>query len=58
MDKPVNMYRGTTMARIITDDSRNDSSRGFVGGYEMETLSLGLPFMVAFFGSWHNRIWF
>ncbi|MAJ24518.1 MAG: 2-keto-gluconate dehydrogenase [Rickettsiales bacterium] len=48
MDKPVNMHRGTTMAGIITDESRNDPSRGFVGGYEMETLSLGLPFMAAF----------
>ena len=53
-DKPVNMYRGTTMAGIITDESINDPSRGFVGGYEMETLSLGLPFMAAFLnpGAW------
>ncbi len=53
-DKPVNMYRGTTMAGIIQDESGNDPSRGFVGGYEMETLSLGLPFMAAFLdpGAW------
>ena len=53
-DKPVNMYRGTTMAGIIKDEGRNDPSRGFVGGYEMETLSLGLPFMAAFLdpGAW------
>ncbi|NIP26229.1 MAG: GMC family oxidoreductase [Phycisphaerae bacterium] len=53
-DKPVHMYRGTTMAGIITDESKNDPSRGFVGGYEMETLSLGLPFMAAFLdpGAW------
>jgi len=53
-DKPVNMYRGTTMAGIITDESRNDPSRGFVAGYEMETLSLGVPFMAAFLdpGAW------
>ena len=53
-DRPVHMYRGTTMAGIITDEGRNDPSRGFVGGYEMETLSLGLPFMVAFLnpGAW------
>ncbi len=53
-DKPVNMHRGTTMAGIITDESRHDPSRGFVGGYEMETLSLGLPFMAAFLnpGDW------
>jgi choline dehydrogenase-like flavoprotein len=53
-DKPVNMYRGTTMAGIVRDESRHDTSRGFVGGYEMETLSLGLPFMAAFLdpGAW------
>jgi choline dehydrogenase-like flavoprotein len=53
-DKPVNMYRGTTMAGIITDESGNDPSRGFVGGYELETLSLGVPFMAAFLnpGAW------
>ena len=53
-DKPVNMYRGTTMAGIIQDESRLDPKRGFVGGYEMETLSLGLPFMAAFLdpGAW------
>ncbi len=53
-DKPVNMYRGTTMAGIITDESRHDTSRGFAGGYEMETLSLGVPFMAAFLnpGAW------
>ena len=53
-DKPVHMYRGTTMAGIISDESRHDTSRGFAGGYEMETLSLGLPFMAAFLnpGAW------
>ncbi len=53
-DKPVHMYRGTTMAGIITDESRFDTSRGFVGGYELETLSLGVPFMAAFLnpGAW------
>jgi choline dehydrogenase-like flavoprotein len=53
-DRPVRMYRGTTMAGIITDESGNDPSRGFVGGYELETLSLGLPFMAAFLnpGAW------
>ena len=53
-DKPVNMHRGTTMAGIIQDEARHDPSRGFVGGYELETLSLGLPFMAAFLdpGGW------
>lgn len=42
------------MAGIIQDESIHDPSRGFVGGFEMETLSLGLPFMAAFLkpGAW------
>ena len=53
-DRPVHMFRGTTMAGVIQDESRHDPSRGFAGGYEMETLSLGLPFMAAFLdpGAW------
>ena len=53
-DKPVRMWRGTTMAGIISDEARNDPSRGFVGGFEMETLSIGIPFMAAFLnpGAW------
>ena len=53
-DRPVRMWRGTTMAGIIQDEARNDPARGFVGGYELETLSLGLPFMAAFLdpGGW------
>ena len=53
-EEPVRMWRGTTMAGIISDEARNDPSRGFVGGYEMETLSIGLPFMAAFLdpGAW------
>ena len=53
-DKPVKMWRGTTMAGVIQDESRLDAKRGFVGGYELETLSLGLPFMAAFLdpGAW------
>ncbi|MBT53021.1 MAG: 2-keto-gluconate dehydrogenase [Mameliella sp.] len=53
-DQPVRMWRGTTMAGIIQDEAINDPSRGFVGGYELETLALGLPFMAAFLdpGGW------
>ncbi len=53
-DKPVRMWRGTTMAGIIQDEAKHDPSRGFVAGYEFETLSLGLPFMAAFLdpGAW------
>lgn len=53
-DKPVRMYRGETMAGIIADNAINDPNRGFAGGYYMETLSLGVPFMAAFVepGTW------
>ena len=53
-EKPVKMWRGTTMAGIVRDEARLDPKRGFVGGYELETLSLGLPFMAAFLdpGGW------
>lgn len=52
--EPVRMWRGTTMAGIITDEAKFDPSRGFVGGYELETLSIGVPFMAAFLdpGQW------
>ncbi|MDZ5457459.1 GMC family oxidoreductase [Azohydromonas lata] len=51
---PVHMYRGTTMAGIVRDEAGHDTRRGFAGGYEMETLSLGIPFMAAFLnpGGW------
>lgn len=56
-EEPVHMFRGTTMAGIISDEARHDPTRGFVGGYEIETLSLGLPFMAAFLdpGAWGSR---
>ncbi len=52
--QPVHMYRGTTMAGIIRDEAKHDTKRGFVGGYELETLALGVPFMAAFLnpGGW------
>jgi choline dehydrogenase-like flavoprotein len=54
MPKPVKMWRGTTMAGIVGDESRHNPSRGFVGGFEFETISVGLPFMAAFLdpGGW------
>ncbi|HKX94534.1 MAG TPA: GMC family oxidoreductase [Methylibium sp.] len=57
-EQPVHMYRGTVMAGIVRDEARNDPKRGFVGGYEMETLSLGLPFMAAFLnpGGWGSEV--
>jgi choline dehydrogenase-like flavoprotein len=52
--QPVHMYRGTTMAGIIRDEAKHDTKRGFAGGYELETLALGVPFMAAFLnpGGW------
>ena len=52
--QPVHMYRGTTMAGIIQDEAGHNTKRGFAGGYEMETLALGVPFMAAFLdpGGW------
>jgi choline dehydrogenase-like flavoprotein len=53
-DRPVRMYRGETMAGVIADEARLDTDRGFVGGYYMETLSLGPAFLAAFIdpGAW------
>ena len=53
-DALVHMYRGETMAGIIGDEARLDTSRGFAGGYYLETLSLGPAFLAAFAepGSW------
>lgn len=53
-EQPVHMYRGTTMAGYVGDEQYHTPSRGFVGGYEIETISLGIPFMAAFLdpGSW------
>jgi len=56
-DKEVNMHRGTIMAGIIEDEARNDPARGFVGGYHLETISLGVPFLAAFLdpGAWGHE---
>ena len=53
-DEPVHMYRGTTMAGIITDEAHHNPKRGFAAGYELETVSVGLPFAAAFIapGGW------
>jgi choline dehydrogenase-like flavoprotein len=41
--KPVHMYRGTSNGGIVMDEARLDTRRGFAGGYNLETLPLGLP---------------
>ena len=51
---PVHMDRGTVMAGIIQDEAELNTKRGFAGGFEMETISLHLPFLAAFLnpGAW------
>jgi len=53
-EQPVHMYRGETMAGIVADEAGLRKERGFVGGYYMETLSLGPAFLAAFAdpGAW------
>tara|TARA_Y100001970_G_scaffold294363_1_gene451580 strand:- start:27964 stop:29529 length:1566 start_codon:yes stop_codon:yes gene_type:complete len=53
-DKPVHMYRGETMAGLIADEVAHNPSRGFSGGYYMETLALGPSFLASFVepGAW------
>ena len=47
------------MAGVIQDEAHHDPKRGFAAGYELETLSLGLPFMAAFLdpGAWGAGLW-
>jgi choline dehydrogenase-like flavoprotein len=42
------------MAGVIADEAMHADDRGFAGGYYMETLSLGVPFLAAFAdpGAW------
>jgi choline dehydrogenase-like flavoprotein len=53
-EQPVHMYRGETMAGHIEDEAPNAPERGFAGGYYLQLLSLGVPFMAAFMdpGGW------
>jgi choline dehydrogenase-like flavoprotein len=53
-EQPVHMYRGETMAGNIEDEAPNNPDRGFVGGYYLQLLALGVPFMAAFMdpGGW------
>jgi choline dehydrogenase-like flavoprotein len=56
-ERPVDMYKGTVMAGIVTDEARHDTARGFAGGYHLETIGLGLPFYAAFLnpGAWGSE---
>lgn len=48
MPGEVHMNRGTAVAGIVRDEARYDDSRGFVGGYTIEKLALGIGFLSAF----------
>jgi hypothetical protein len=52
------MYRGNVAAAIISDEAGNNPSRGFTGGYHIEGLSFGLPFLSAFMmpGQWGREV--
>lgn len=42
-DQPVKFWRGAVLAGIVEDETVNEPSRGFVGGYHLELISLDLP---------------
>jgi len=42
-DKPINFWRGTTLAGIVEDETKHDPKRGFAGGYHLEMAALDLP---------------
>jgi len=48
MPGKVHMNRGTAVAGIVRDEAHHDDSRGFIGGYTLEKLALGLGFLSAF----------
>lgn len=48
MPERVHMHRGTQVAGIVSDEAVNAPERGFIGGYHIEKLTLGLPFMSLF----------
>ena len=48
MPGKVHQNRGTQVAGIVRDESHHDDKRGFVGGYTLEKLTLGLGFLSAF----------
>ena len=42
-DKPIEFWRGTTLAGVVLDETRHDPKRGFAGGYHLEMAALDLP---------------
>jgi choline dehydrogenase-like flavoprotein len=42
-DKPIEFWRGATLAGVVLDETRHDPKRGFAGGYHLEMAALDLP---------------
>jgi choline dehydrogenase-like flavoprotein len=42
-DKPIDFWRGATLAGVVLDETRHDPKRGFAGGYHLEMAALDLP---------------
>ena len=57
-DDPVHMYRGATVAGIISAESDHRPERGFAAGYQLETVSVGLPSIASFLepGGWGRKV--
>jgi choline dehydrogenase-like flavoprotein len=53
-DDPIHMYRGTSMAGIVTEESDHLPRRGFAGGYQLQSFGFGLALTAGFInpGGW------
>ena len=45
--RKVEMNRGVTMSGTVYDEARHDPRRGFVGGYLMQGVQVGVPYLAA-----------
>lgn len=55
MPGPVNFHRGTRQSGIILDEQRHDASRGFAGGYVIETAADQPYGIAAMIGGWGKQ---
>lgn len=46
-DKPVHMNHGVTMGGTVYDETHFAPQRGFVGGYMLQAVQVGIPFLTA-----------
>jgi choline dehydrogenase-like flavoprotein len=47
MPKPVNMHRGISVPGSLFDEARHDETRGFVGGYLIQAMSVAPSFLAS-----------